>query len=140
MLTGLGRVWLASMVFLIFAPLINAYGIALGIPLLRNLTFPLAVTAIMVLYLGVPLSWGLGCAGLILERLARHRNKRKRKVKRKSRAEDRSLFMIAGLRATERRLGDPREIRLASADLEARQLRESELEWSGWPASPLSKS
>ena len=46
----------------------------LDIPLLGYLTVPCGgIAAILVLFLSVPLSWGLGCAGLILEWLARHR-------------------------------------------------------------------
>ena len=84
MLTGLGRVWLGSLLLLVFTPLLGDYGAAMGIPLLREITSPLAIAALLVMFLSVPLSWGLGCAGLILEWLARHRPKRKRKSKRAS--------------------------------------------------------
>ena len=84
MLLGIGRVWLVSLVMLILAPLINTYGLGLGIELISQLVGVTVITAIMVLFLSVPLSWGLGCAGLLLEWIGRHRYCRKRKRKRKS--------------------------------------------------------
>ena len=133
MLTSLGRVWLAALLMLVFTPLINAYGMALDIPLLNFLTLPLAVTAILILFLSVPLSWGLGCAGLILEWLARHRSKRKRKLKRGawSRTHDRSLLAGAGHRSTERHRTESRRARLDSTDRFSRRADDYGFEASG---------
>ena len=114
MLMGLGRVWLASLIVLVFAPLVNAYAVAMGIPLLKDLTVPFTVTAIMVLFLSVPLSWGLGCAGLILEWLGRHRHKPKRKLKRLPRAEDRCQQSKVAQGAAARRLADAQAMRLVA--------------------------
>lgn len=113
-LTGLGRASLGSLIILVFIPLVNAYGIALDIPLLGYLTVPLAVAAILVLFLSVPLSWGLGCAGLMLEWLARHKIKRKRKLKRGTWAEDRGVASVTAQRTPAQRLAEPRDKRLKS--------------------------
>lgn len=79
MLLGIGRVWLASLVVLILSPLINVYGLSLGIELISQLVGATVIAAIIVLFLSVPLSWGLGCAGLLLEWMGRHEYRRKRK-------------------------------------------------------------
>ena len=84
MLTGLARIWLAALILLILAPLINAYTLIYGIPLAANLTGAAMVAAIAVVSLGLPLSWGIACAVLILEWLARRKSRRKRKSKRAS--------------------------------------------------------
>lgn len=139
LLMGLGRVWLASLIILILTPLISAFGLAFGIPLLSSLTGVSVAAAIIVLFLSVPLSWGLGCAGLLLEWIGRHREKPKRKLKPKPGAEYRNLLSRAGQRAAAQRLAEPRQFQLESAEYEAVQRRESELNVGGLPHSSPSK-
>lgn len=116
LLLGLGGVWLGALLVLVVAPFINAYSLAFGIPLVSQLTAVTAIAAILVLFLSVPLSWVLGCAGLLLEWLSRHRRKRKRKLKRESAAGDQRLLANA-----EQRLSAPGMSRLAASDLELRR-------------------
>lgn len=82
LLLGLGGVLLAAFIMLIFTPLLQAYSLAFGIPLLMELAFAMAAAAMLLLYLGLPLGSGLGCAGLLLKWMSRHGRKRKREQKR----------------------------------------------------------
>lgn len=120
LLLGLGGVLLASFIMLISAPLLHAYGLAFGIPLLRDLTFPAAMAAIALLFLSVPLSWGLGCAGLILEWMGRRQDKRKRKFKRTSTSADRGRLPSINQGRSVQRLAESREARRESSDPEPR--------------------
>ncbi len=128
LLLGLGGVWLAALIMLLLTPLINAYGDAFGIPLASALAGVMGIASMLVLFLSMPLSWGLACAGLILEWLARHRNEPKRKLKRKPRREDSSVLSKVAQRVTVQRLAETREIRQVSTELELCQGREVELE------------
>lgn len=128
LLLGLGGVWLASLIMLLLAPMINAYGLTFGIPLASALAGVMVIAAMLVLFLSMPLSWGLACVGLILEWLARHRNKPKRKLKRKPRPEGRRLRSNVAQRVTVQRLAETREIRQESTELELCQGLEVELE------------
>ena len=107
---------------------LNAYGLTFGIPLASALAGVMVIAAMLVLFLSMPLNWGLACAGLILEWLARHRNEPKRKLKRKPGAEDRSILSNVAQRVTVQRLAEPREIRQESTEVELCQGLEVELE------------
>ena len=135
LLLGLGRIWLASLIMLILAPLINAYGLTFGIPLASHLAGVAVIAAVMVLFLSLPLSWGLSCAGLLLEWLSRHRHKPKRKTW----AEDRRLLSVMAQRSTAQRLAVLRESRpetkLKSKDLDPRRRLGSETEARDQPDS-----
>lgn len=133
MLTSLGRVWVAAFVILVMMPLVYAYGQIFGIALLMSVTGAVTMAALLVLFLGVPLGWGLGCAGLILENLARHTPKRKRKRKREFRAEEGSLLADAGHWGVEKRLVESRQSRMKFSEFDLCRLRESEPETRGSP-------
>jgi hypothetical protein len=107
---------------LILAPLISIYGHTIGTPLLTHLTGVMVVLAILVLFLCVPLSWGLGCAGLILEWMSQRRQKPKRKLKRKSRANSLNSLSVTDYRAVAQRLANSRRHRTASTDQDPRRL------------------
>ncbi len=127
MMTGLGRVWLSALILLILTPLINDYSLSFGIPLLSDFTNVIIVMAVLVMCLCVPLSWGLGCASLILEWMGRHSNKRKRKLKRKSRSADRIHLATADYKASAGRLAEPPGARGEPMTLNLRRFRQSEL-------------
>ena len=128
LLLGLGGVWLASLIMLLLAPMINAYGHAFGIPILSYMTGVTVIAAMLVLFLSMPLSWGLACVGLILEWLARHRSEPKSKLKRKPRPEGRCVLSNVAQRVTVQRLAESREIRQESTEVELCQGLEVELE------------
>lgn len=122
LLLGLGGIWLAGLLMLVLAPLISIYGHTIGIPLLTHLTGVMVVVAILVLFLCVPLSWGLGCAGLILEWMSRRRQKPKRKLKRKSRMNSLSSLSATDYRAAAQRLANSRRHRMASTGQDPHRL------------------
>ena len=128
LLVGFGRVWLASLFFLILTPLIWAYGRAFGIPLVTYLTGALAMAAMSVLLVSMPLSWVLGCVGLILEWLSRHREKRKRKIKRTNGAGARSVRSIGKSEEAAMRLAEPKLSQLELTCADGRRRLESETE------------
>ena len=128
MMTGLGRVSLLALIILILTPLITGFSLTFGIPLLSALTGVIDVSAILVLYFCVPLLWGLGCAGLILEWMGRHSDKRKRKSKRESRSTDRIRLATADYSASAQRLAGPPGARREAITRNRRRFRQSESE------------
>ncbi len=121
LLLGLGGVLLAAFIMLIFTPLLQAYSLAFGIPLLMELAFAMAAAAMLLLYLGLPLGSGLGCAGLLLKWMSRHDRKRKRKQKRLFTPEYPGRLAIAGRsKPAERPLAEARASRRNTSDHDLR--------------------
>ena len=115
LLLGLGGLLTAAFIMLIFTPLLQAYSLAFGIPLLTELAFAMAAAAMLLLCLGLPLGGGWGCAGLLLEWMGRRQDKRKRKFKREYTAGDQGRLANA-----EQRLSASGMRGLAASDPEAR--------------------
>lgn len=121
LLLGLGGVLLAAFILLIFTPLLQAYSLAFGIPLLMELAFAMAAAAMPLLYLGLSLGGGLGCAGLLLKWMSRHGRKRKRKQKRLFTPKYPGRLAIAGRsKPAARPLAEARAIRRITSDHDLR--------------------
>ena len=73
---------IVAILVLLFSPLLEAFAFLYGIGQLPPLVTGMQVSAIVLLFAGVPIAWALGLAGLILEWMTRERTKRKWKQKR----------------------------------------------------------
>ena len=69
---------------LLLSPLLEVFAFLFDIGHLPPLVTGIRVSAIVLLFAGLPIAWALGFAGLILEWMTRERTKRKRKQKRQS--------------------------------------------------------